>query len=158
MIIGFTGTRRGLTPPQRAALDAEVMAHPDARWVHGGALGADMELDCTLATLGRPTDIYPARKMARPRVGLRRFRNRDSSWLIVHGGPYEPLQRNRIIVKLCDRLVACPAEPVEQQRGGTWYTIRTTRAAGKPILIILPDGTTREESQNNALLTCQLGL
>jgi hypothetical protein len=143
MIIGFTGTRKGMTPRQQAALNAEIMAYPDAVWIHGGALGADSELDRALTLLGRPTEIYPAER--RPWTGNSR------PGLTVHSS-LPPLKRNRIIARLCDRLVACPAEDTPQTRGGTWYTVRRAYDRRKSILLILPDGTLKEQRDNNTLL------
>lgn len=69
-----------------------------------------------------------------------RLRDLDEEW-----APEPYLDRDRVIVRVCDLLVACPHGP-EARRSGTWSTIRYARKAGKPILIIWPDGTvTRED-------------
>jgi hypothetical protein len=38
-------------------------------------------------------------------------------------------------------LIAAPAEPEEQLLSGTWSTVRFARKLGKPVFLILPDGT-----------------
>lgn len=51
------------------------------------------------------------------------------------------LARNRDIVNESGIMLAAPAEMTEQARGGTWYTIKYARKVGKPLVIVLPDGT-----------------
>jgi bifunctional non-homologous end joining protein LigD len=36
-----------------------------------------------------------------------------------------------------------PAEPEEQLRSGTWSTVRFAKKQGKPVFLILPDGTVK---------------
>jgi hypothetical protein len=55
--------------------------------------------------------------------------------------PY--LDRNKDIVRETASLIAAPAEPEEQLRSGTWSTVRFARKQGKPVFLILPDGTVR---------------
>jgi outer membrane protein insertion porin family len=55
-----------------------------------------------------------------------------------------PLDRNRAIVDSCDVLIACPKGP-EEQRSGTWATVRYARKQKKRIVIIWPDGEVTEE-------------
>ena len=53
--------------------------------------------------------------------------------------PY--LERNRDIVRACDRLVGCPKETVEPSPGrdqGTWSTVRYARRTGVPVTILWP--------------------
>ena len=140
MIIGFTGTRRGMTPAQRAALADCVSALP-ARAIHGGATGADEEFDAFLISAGmnpQDIDVYPASV------------DRWLKWTDAGRTTYavdEPLLRNRIIARRCDYLIAAPATAGEVVRSGTWATIRYARRpiARRPIVILLPEGGVREE-------------
>jgi hypothetical protein len=50
--------------------------------------------------------------------------------------PY--LVRNREIVEGVDLLIACPKEPVEVLRSGTWATVRIARRLGVPVVLIWP--------------------
>ncbi len=52
--------------------------------------------------------------------------------------PY--LIRNKNIVDETEMLIAVPAEPEEQQRGGTWSTYRYAKKIGKSTVLILPNG------------------
>jgi hypothetical protein len=42
-------------------------------------------------------------------------------------------------------MLAAPYVPTEQTHGGTWRTIGLARKAKKPLVIVLPDGSIREE-------------
>ncbi len=55
--------------------------------------------------------------------------------------PKRYLTRNKDIVRETDILIAAPAEIEEQIRSGTWSTVRYARKLGKPVFVILPDGT-----------------
>jgi hypothetical protein len=61
--------------------------------------------------------------------------------------PMPPLARDLLIVKSCDRLLACPGTMTEIIRSGTWATVRMARKAGRPITIVLPAG--RREEKND---------
>ena len=60
MILGFTGTRKGCTPPQLAALRSFLGLYRPGVLLHGGAVGADAEahylgiIDCRMADRGLP--------------------------------------------------------------------------------------------------------
>ena len=145
MILGFTGTRRGLTQPQRAALPSILATLPE-RVLYGGAVGADEEFHAFIMdVILDPHSTYPAGRVeieVYPAIG-RRW-NDPHDWVVVHKA-LPPLERNRIIAERCDHLLACPAEPTEQQRGGTWSTVRYARKAGKPVTVINPDGSVVEK-------------
>jgi hypothetical protein len=51
------------------------------------------------------------------------------------------LERNKDIVRESASLIAAPLQAEEQQRSGTWSTVRFARKIGKPVFLILPDGT-----------------
>jgi hypothetical protein len=55
--------------------------------------------------------------------------------------PKAYLTRNKDIVRETDILIAAPAETEEQIRFGTWSTVQYARKLGKPVFVILPDGT-----------------
>lgn len=149
MILGFTGTRQGLTPAQRVALPGVLATLPE-RVLHGGAVGADTEfqnflmsqpLSCAVAV-----EIYPATRVSQQTWFKKKHQVFPSGReLLIHLVVFDPLVRNRIMTRRCDHLLACPAEATEQRRSGTWATVRYARAAGKPITIIAPDGTILEE-------------
>lgn len=138
MILGFTGTRAGLTP----ALPGLIAALPD-RVLHGGAEGADTEFDVLLVAAGMPLErieVYPTSEY-RARLWLPK---EPGPSRVVHL-PQVPLDRNRVIAQRCDWLLACPMTAVEIIRSGTWATVRYARKAGKPITLALLNGKITEE-------------
>lgn len=138
MIIGFTGTRNGMTPPQRATVEkvvAKLLFDFGAHEAHhGDCVGADAEF----------SDI------AFPLAAIH-VRPGPDGPLRAHKGAavYYPekthFARNRDIVKGCDLLLATPRLMTEEDRGGTWYTINFARKVGKPIIIVWPDGSELRE-------------
>jgi hypothetical protein len=131
MIIGFTGTREGMTNPQAKSF-VEWLEPLNGNFVlhHGDCVGADADAAFWTVELGGELVIHPP---SDPR--LRAFTDDGT---VRPAKPY--LDRNRDIVDACDRLIAAPKETDWQDRGGTWYTIRYADKAGKPVTIIWPDG------------------
>lgn len=158
MILGFTGTRKGLTPAQRAQLPSVLVVQPllkssdgmfgidPIRTLHGGAAGADQEFHDWLMEATPWMSVPPLIEIYPTEDRAQLWYSRDSrqvNWC-VHPGS-DPLTRNRIIATRCDALLACPAEATEQLRSGTWSTVRYARKASKPVTLLLPDGKVREE-------------
>jgi hypothetical protein len=136
--IGFTGTRHGMTDAQRRGVDQafcdaiggdvhlRVVAH------HGDCTGADAQFHIIAEQYGAMTVGHIPNEDK-----WRAFAQSDST---LEPLPY--LQRNEAIVEESTHMIAAPAEMTEQQRGGTWATIRMARRAKKPLIIVYPDGST----------------
>lgn len=148
MILGFTGTRQRMTPAQRAALPSVIAVLPQ-RVLHGGAIGADTEFHDFIMTQPLPCgvaiEIYPADE-ERQRFWVAQshdvfYSGRD---FLVHP-VYDPLKRDGIIAYRCNALLAAPISMNEERRSGTWSTIRRARKFGRPITLLLPDGTIQQE-------------
>lgn len=140
-IVGFTGTREGLTLFQ-AEKFAWFFSQPDrlkvGYFVHGDCVGADAQVHKIVLKLGihvrkRPSNIW-------------KFQAKSTGGLTI-ADPEDPLVRNRKIVEGTDFLLACPKGP-EIVRSGTWSTIRYAKKIGKDIFVILPDGS----SYSNVLI------
>lgn len=133
-IVGFTGTRHGMTDVQATVL--EGFLRPMAEFHHGSCKGADVEA----ARIVRRTFAHPVRIIAHP--GPDDDQCRDESGVDDETLPgLTHFARNRDIVDQCDELIACPREPTEQPKGGTWYTIRYARKRGVKVTVIWPDGS-----------------
>lgn len=138
--VGYTGTRHGLTAPQRLTLERYLRAlrhrYEVIQGDHGMCVGGDDQFntlchDLHLLTGGHPPvdgkyvvncvvdEIFPAK-------------------------PY--LMRDHDIVDISRWLIACPRELAEQWRGsGTWATIRYAEKMGKKVVFIWPDGRITKE-------------
>lgn len=150
MILGFTGTRLGMTPAQRVALPSVLATLPE-RVLHGGAEGADEEFHIFVWNRSMrqlvsrlAIEVYPIGEARR--VEWREMFGHERG-VTLHVETDDPLARNRIIATRCDHLLAFPDSARERMRSGTWATVRYARAAGKPVTLVLPDGQVREEKR-----------
>lgn len=140
MYASFTGTRQGCTPAQLATL-RKVLGSERLRIVrlcHGGAVGADVQAHQVARELGLEVWVRPSGA---------------GSWegAVRVAEPEPPLDRNpKIVADGRGLLVACPAAAAEQERGGTWATVRAARKMGVDVLLVLPDGSTRSERNRPA--------
>lgn len=133
--IGFTGTRHGLTVPQREALRRYLRAlrrnYRSAQGDHGMCEGGDDEFNTMARLEGWRTAGHPPvnGKLVADMVVDEMFEPK----------PY--LMRNRDIVNAGEYLIACPHGLTEQWRGsGTWSTIRYAESRRKMIVFIWPTG------------------
>lgn len=134
LVAGFTGTREGMTDEQQAAL-REMLALSDVL-KHGDCQGADEEAHNIMLALGRGLvskfiEIHPPYH-----IEMRAWCNGANQ--VFKPRPY--LERNQDIVKSSTVLIAAPKGFEEEERSGTWSTVRYAKSCGKPIRIIFPDG------------------
>lgn len=132
--VGVTATRHGLTDEQSRALEEVLWSLERNRggreFHHGDCVGGD-EVGAVLAAgMGYHTVAHPGR------VG--HLRAYHPSQTVMPVADY--LVRNRTIVDTCDVLIACPRELTEQQRSGTWSTIRYARSVRRWHIVVTPDG------------------
>ncbi len=124
MRVGFTGTRRGMTPGQLAAVSLLLRAWGRVAVLevhHGGCRGADLEFHA--AARGSRRHVHPGPGSSR------------AGEVVYPERPH--LERDRDIVDACDVLVAAP-NGRERVRSGTWATVRHARRVGRPHLVLLP--------------------
>lgn len=142
MRIGFTGTRRGMSEPQRNVVQillAEFGAEPGSTFHHGDCVGADEQAHRQADAVGLGIFIYPPIDSThRTHCGLLKLAQGSQIRKIYQ--PKHYTARNRDIVNSSDIIIAAPREFEEQSFGGTWYTVRYARKAGKRVLIVYPDG------------------
>lgn len=137
MRIGFTGTRQGLTVAQRDELRRLLRNKNPSHFHHGDCIGADRDAHMLVRQLCRTHT---------PRISIILHPPIDDSqrafcfgWDIARA-PLQYLERNHAIVDETDELIACP-QGHEELRSGTWATIRYALRVGKPVTIIMPDGS-----------------
>lgn len=124
--VGFTGTQDGMTDRQIAGfkmlLDIIDVLH------HGKCMGADYQAwkichDEEMMTHGHPCTITYKQRQTKD----------DWTEPVL-----PPLERNQQIVNTVELLIAAPKTAHEEQRSGTWFTIRRARERGIPIIILEP--------------------
>lgn len=133
--IGFTGSRKGMTVKQILVLTDLFKELKPSTFHHGDCIGADQYAHSAAINQGLIVVVHPpvnpkARAWCKP------------GW---YGGhillPKEYIERNHDIVDACDILIATPRSDQEEQRSGTWATVRYARKVGKEIFIVCPDGS-----------------
>jgi hypothetical protein len=132
--IGVTASRHGITSEQATrAEDYLRMFHDDfgaTELHHGDCVGGDQRMADLATMVGLRTVAHPPTND--------RYRARHGSNEIRRPEPY--LDRDRAIVAAVDVLIGLPRTAVEQDRSGTWYTIRRARSSRIGLLVIGPAG------------------
>lgn len=131
MYVGFTGSREGMTEAQKATV-ARLLAELQPKQArHGDCVGADADFhELARQTTAKVIIHPPSNDSARAGcIGDQ----------ILDEKPY--LQRNKDIVDNSTVMIATPNTAQEQQRSGTWSTIRYARKSGKKLYVVAPDGS-----------------
>jgi hypothetical protein len=131
-VLGFTGTRRGMTLAQKRAIEALLGAGTvlDKVLVHGDCIGADADMHALARAAGMRVEIRPC-NLNSQRAGCQADKYYDTK---------SPLARNRDIVEQADVMLACPSGFKEELRSGTWATVRHAKKRAKPLFIAWPNG------------------
>lgn len=135
-VVGFTGTRRGMTEAQKKTLAAIVESSDCSEVHHGDCIGADEDFHDIVErlALGMTIVIHPSNCDA-----MRAYKGEGEFDTLVLP-PKPPLDRNRDIVACSEVLFAATHGYEEESRSGTWATIRYAREKGIPVAIVRPDG------------------
>jgi hypothetical protein len=130
MIIGFTGSRKGMTGDQAAEVTRILLRATEGH--HGDCIGADEQFHDLCLALEIPVVIHPPEDDT-----YRAFC--QGAKLVMPPRPF--LVRNRIIVDTCELLVGAPKDhrqPASLRGQGTWSTIVYARRVGRELRVVLP--------------------
>lgn len=132
--VGFTGTQDGMTDYQKAKLSGTLLMLRDryetVEFYHGDCIGADAEAHDIAALLLGVENIY---------ILPSNVKGKRAYCKSPHIMPEDnPLDRNETIVHVTDVLIACPKEPREVMRSGTWATVRRAQRYKKYFRVIPP--------------------
>lgn len=133
--VSFTGTRMGMTTPQRdwianfiSGLEDTVIGH------HGDCKGSDEQFDGIIQGLHGHVVVHPPVNQT--------YRAYCSGKHILETREIkEYIKRNHEIVMASSTLLATPFTMTEQVRSGTWATIRFARKHRKTVYVIYPNGS-----------------
>lgn len=145
-IVGFTGSRTGITPKQEEALRQLLKWINPVEVHHGECVGADARFhsivrevlpECKI--VGHPpiSDTFQADVACDEEWERKGYLNRDRDVVecssIIIGMPkffkvHDPIEREG-------------AKHATSFRGGTWYTIQYGKKLGKEVVIVFPDGS-----------------
>lgn len=133
-VVGFTGTRVGMTAPQKKSLRkllTSVLRRSSERphFHHGDCVGADKEAHDIARELGFYIVIHPPESSA-----MRSWCEGDEI-----REPKDYLERNRDIVDESTMMMASPKTSKEKRRSGTWSTVRYSRTR-RPVTLLWPGG------------------
>lgn len=129
---GFTGTRAGMSTYQASMTRRIFLRGQPIVLRHGGAFGSDFEAHGIWREVCKDSaaNVWPADEK---RAAIFRGQQRVKVEHVM-----DPLMRNEEIVKRSKLLVATPHTEQEEQRSGTWATIRCALKLNKPVIIIWP--------------------
>jgi hypothetical protein len=100
---------------------------------HGDCVGADVEAHVAAHWVGAKPIIHPPDNDAK--------RAHCTGWWEMREEKYYT-DRNKDIVNESELLVACPYDVIHEKcRHGTCSTVRYARRLGKPVRVVLLDGT-----------------
>lgn len=130
-ILGFTGTRKGMTAFQKAAFIELIRTIKFDVLLHGDCIGADAQAHEFVRILKRNVwiETYPA---------ITSSSLRANCVADVIYPPIAPLRRNIIMVQRAHAIIAAPYELEEIRRSGTWATIRYARMRGVYVYMLWP--------------------
>jgi hypothetical protein len=135
MKLGFSGTAKGMTDRQYAAVETFVVGARSQEGEgleeahHGDCVGADLEFHGIVMFRAQMIYVHPP---SDPKA-----RAWTSNAIILPPKPY--LARNKDIVDSTDVLLAAPeGEERSYPRSGTWATVRYAKARGKLVLVVYP--------------------
>lgn len=135
MICGFTGTSKHDMAPRQLKAVRQLLWKIDVLHL-GDCIHADAQAHDEAVALGIKTIAHPPTE-GRKRACLEYDEVRQPK-------PY--LDRNRdIAFESVDGLIAAPSGWVEEQRSGTWATVRYARKLRRHIWIVRPDGSVKVE-------------
>ena len=140
MKLGFTGTQVGMTPMQLLKV-AQMIAKNSIEESHSGdCIGADKEFLDLVYMANSNKEYEPIKTVGHipSNNSKRAFCKYDSECV---PNPY--LDRNRDIVDASDVMIGTPKENEEQQRSGTWATIRYAKKTGKKLVVVFPNGVSK---------------
>lgn len=130
MKLGFTGNQIGMNNMQLVAFIELLHLLQPTEFHHGDCIGSDAQandlvLECypSCSIIVHPPDNNGRRAFC---LGT----------TILEPEPY--LIRNQAIVDATDALAATPKTRREEQRSGTWSTVRYARTLKKPIHVLYP--------------------
>ena len=130
MIVGFTGTRHGMTDGQCECVVDMLEMLKCTEFHHGDCVGADSQAAHLVRLMDNIKIVChpPIKAVYRAHVPLR---PQD-----IKLEAKEYIERNHDIVDACEHLLIAPNSNIEQLRSGTWATYRYAVACGRPTTMI----------------------
>lgn len=140
IVVGFTGTRSGMTDTQAASVRQILHvlgdASPDKKLEcrHGDCVGADAQFHASALSIGARVVVHPPLDPSDQAHCVDYFARRP---------PLPNMKRNREIVLASEFVIAAPYadKPVGKHPGGTWRTVDIARKERRSLVVCFRDGT-----------------
>jgi hypothetical protein len=129
MILGFSGTRKGMTNRQKDSLRQMLVELQPEEFHHGDCIGADSQAHAIVRANTKARIIIHPPNEDRYRAFCDGDKTRAAK---------EYISRNHDIVEECDMIVAAPEKWRDELRSGTWATVRYARAKNVTVAILEP--------------------
>lgn len=132
MIVGFTGTRDGMTESQidQLALMLVVFKSHENQFHFGGSGRSDLRAREIAKSFGFAIHWHPCPGISLASLGPLVEEATAEHWRQV----FPPLVRNRNIVAAVNVLIAAPNSDDEELRSGTWATTRYAHDVRIPVV------------------------
>jgi hypothetical protein len=138
MILGFTGTRAGMTELQWSRIKMMLIDLRPSEVHHGDCIGADADFHKLIRKRNHSLR-NKVRIVTHPPI---KTKGRAYCKGDFEHPPFEYIKRDHDIVDASDMIFATPKGMNEELRSGTWATVRYAVRTGVPVIIIWPDGST----------------
>jgi len=133
MIVGFTGTQKGMTSVQIDTFCRVFRSLDPIQLHHGDCIGADEYAHNAALILGIPVVLHPP-DVPTKRSFLGKSNMPGAQITTLDEKPY--LDRNKDIVDASDILIATPRSAKQVVRSGTWATVRYAQSKRKIVVLI----------------------
>jgi hypothetical protein len=140
--VSFTGTKKGMTQDQKSKVRDLLVSFGATEFHHGSCIGSDKEAGDIATILKIYIIVHPPINEKYKAECFGREIRTPKSYLV----------RDKDIVDEGDILLATPKGFGEELRSGTWSTIRYARKVKKPVIIIFPDGSLKQENDSSFVL------
>ena len=136
MIIGFTGTRKGMKESSKEVIKEFIVNGNHTEFHHGDCTGSDEQFHVLVDELnikGAVIHIHPPSTHGYKAYCVRKA---NKTKVVLHE-PKSYYSRNKDIVNSSDLIIATPVSLNIKQLSGTWWTIYYALEKNKPIMILL---------------------
>jgi|SRR5271157_6397207 len=128
--VGFTGTQKGAHPAQIAAAKEKLKALKEEgfdEFHHGACIGADEQVAKIAKELGFKVIAHPG--LAKDPANMQFRSDWNGSDETLGAKPF--IDRDHDIVDATETMLATPLTYEEQNRSGTWTTVRYAKKQGR---------------------------
>jgi hypothetical protein len=155
-VVGFTGTRKGMTPQQLKAFESVLVTLDPREFHHGACVGADADAVriCRRACPRTAIVAWPGTSQHAPQQTEHKNLSVEARNVSDTVHPAQPFKkRNQQIVDAADRMIAAPIDRPFPPGSGTRMTTEMALKDGVPVTVVWPDGEAELLGRNATMTT-----